>query len=199
MKHSLAYPTCTLKDEPCRFCSHETIVIPYTKLEEDPRTHRLKPTTRGDDTVQLGSYCNNINKWVEKLTICPKDEDTMKGEVLEKAQREWEERMKKGAVKRKRGVEKKSLVEKVPVKKPLIKKAIVKKEKVPAKEEKAKKPVIKKAVKKPIVKKPIKKPVVKKPIIKKAVEKPKVGKVVKKPVVKKITKPKKVNKEIIYI
>ena len=208
-----SHPICSLNNTECRHCSHETATAPYTRLEKNPRTGRLIPTTRGDTIIQLGCYCNNINKWVKDMLSCPKDDDPMKGEELEKVRQVWEkEHMKRKTVKKTKPVKKEKLVKnektikkekaikkekpventvKVPVKKEKPVKVPVKKTTVKKTSTKKEKPV-EKIVKKAAIKKvkPVKKEKsVKKPV-KKTVKKTIAGKAsVKKPVKKPISKP----------
>jgi len=184
-----SHPICSFNNTECRHCSHETATAPYTRLEKNPRTGRLIPTTRGDTIIQLGCYCNNINKWVKDMLSCPKDDDPMKGEELEKVRQVWEkEHMKKNVKKAKpvkkekidkkeKPVEKEKPVKKVikkenpvkrvikkekPIKKPVKKEKVIKKEKPVKKPAKKIKPVKKEKPTKKMNKKPVKKTVVKK-------------------------------------
>lgn len=65
------YNKCPMFKDDCRFCSHESLLVPYTKLEQNPKTKRLEPTGNHIDRVPLGEYCNNGCGWVKDLKYCP--------------------------------------------------------------------------------------------------------------------------------
>jgi hypothetical protein len=60
-----------INGECLRFCSNERLIVPFTKLVEDPKTKRLVLGATGNKAVMIGTYCNNIGNWVDKLSYCP--------------------------------------------------------------------------------------------------------------------------------
>ena len=66
-----AYPTCSLFNDHCRFCSHEHIIIPFAPLLPDPRTGRLVAGSVQHKKEMIGEMCNNVSQWVKDLKYCP--------------------------------------------------------------------------------------------------------------------------------
>ena len=69
---SMNFNRCEPFDTPCRFCSKETLLVPYVKLTENPKTNRLEPALQTMLRKEpLGDYCNNVSKWCKVVTQCP--------------------------------------------------------------------------------------------------------------------------------
>jgi len=63
---------CNQFDTPCRFCSKESMLIPFNKLVENPQTNRLEPAKETMLRKEaLGEWCNNISAWCSSLSQCP--------------------------------------------------------------------------------------------------------------------------------
>ena len=62
---------CAQFDTPCRFCSQETLVVPYAPLVEDPKSKRLIAGGVAHRIEALGAWCNNSSQWCRELTQCP--------------------------------------------------------------------------------------------------------------------------------
>jgi len=65
--------TCPMFDTPnCRFLSEESMLIPFNKLVENPKTNRLEPAKETMMRKEpLGTFCNNASMWVDRLKYCP--------------------------------------------------------------------------------------------------------------------------------
>ena len=64
-------PVCPMFQDQCRFCSNETLRVPYTHLITNPKTKRLEAGAIAIREVSLGTWCNNISQWVSELRYCP--------------------------------------------------------------------------------------------------------------------------------
>ena len=63
---------CNQFDTPCRFCSKESMLIPFNKLVENPKTNRLEPAKETMLRKEaLGEWCNNSSQWCRDITQCP--------------------------------------------------------------------------------------------------------------------------------
>jgi hypothetical protein len=63
---------CEQFDTMCRFASKETLLIPYTKLIENPKTKRLEPALETMLRKEpLGTMCNQNSQWCSEITQCP--------------------------------------------------------------------------------------------------------------------------------
>jgi len=65
------YTRCNQFDTPCRFCSQETLTVPYAPLIEDPKSKRLIPGSVAHRIEPLGTWCNNISRWCKDVVQCP--------------------------------------------------------------------------------------------------------------------------------
>jgi len=71
MKNKTKMLTCPMFNDECQYCSHEIASRPYTKIERNKSNGLYEPQGLGNSIVQLGAYCNNACKWVEKMHYCP--------------------------------------------------------------------------------------------------------------------------------
>jgi len=63
---------CEAFDTICRFCSKESMLIPFNKLVENPKTKRLEANLNTMIHKEaLGAWCNNSSKWCRDITQCP--------------------------------------------------------------------------------------------------------------------------------
>jgi len=63
---------CNQFDTPCRFCSKESMLIPFNKLVENPKTKRLEANLNTMIRKEaLGEWCNNTSAWCSSLSQCP--------------------------------------------------------------------------------------------------------------------------------
>ena len=65
------YTRCNQFDTPCRFCSQETLTVPYAPLIEDPKSKRLIAGSVVHRSEPLGQWCNNSSQWCRDITQCP--------------------------------------------------------------------------------------------------------------------------------
>lgn len=63
---------CPKKGGPCRHCSIETVLRPFTRILKDARTGLFKPGERGLCRSVIGEFCNNDGRhFVRDLLSCP--------------------------------------------------------------------------------------------------------------------------------
>jgi len=69
---------CSMIGGPCRHCSVEHTTRPYTRIEKDAKTGLFKPVGMGRKTVEIGEFCNDAGKLVERMCFCPLVWDRMR-------------------------------------------------------------------------------------------------------------------------
>jgi hypothetical protein len=66
----MIHERCEAFDTPCRFCSKESLIVPFATLVEDPRSKRLIAGPVEHRSESLGTMCNQLSKWTRDVTQC---------------------------------------------------------------------------------------------------------------------------------
>jgi hypothetical protein len=67
----LTNETCSMFKQPCRHCSNEVTIRPFTRVEKDPRTGLFRPLGQEKKRIPLGDFCNDAGKFVKDMHFCP--------------------------------------------------------------------------------------------------------------------------------
>jgi hypothetical protein len=65
------YTQCPEYSTHCRFCSKESIIIPFARLIEDPQSKRLIAGPVEHRRESLGTLCNQLSMFTKDVTQCP--------------------------------------------------------------------------------------------------------------------------------